>query len=587
MTHTWDLSGRDVVPDLAPAGRPRDPGAAALLGMLNSEGQPWTPPYREVRNATNIRFKSVEPETQDQADSRLRTYFALFRGLGLIYENQSRLNVTPLGHSLRSLLEEQYTATDDVGREVAVANRWRLARMIAPALARYQLATPFAQQDYPIDTDIHPLWAIWRSMRNLDNRLHWDELDRTLTACLRDDQVDDAIERIRLARASEEYDPRNSALLDQLLGPRRPDVGPAQPDRLDVWLSRAGFKGLLLEPRDRTDGYRYLNEEFYSLIDEYVAEPPPNFPGGDRSTYVNWLGQVQALSDAVPGVTTSSTVARVVERCRRHGKDRIIALSGPAGTGKTTIAREAALVLTENDPARILGLQFHAATTYEEFIGGLAPSADGGFAAKSGTLLQFNDQAMGASGLVHVLIIDEVSRADVANVLGELLTYVEYRDRSFYLPALEREVRLAPNLVILATLNPQDRSVVNMDDALVRRLRQIPILSDSNALRSILDEAGMHPALRDEVVSWFAGLPADVPFGHGLFVGVADESDLHDLWHEQLQFFLRRGGITVYPAPEAISQGFRWRHGSAAAKEVAPGVWQVRDQPAADLTASS
>src|SRR5262249_17398502 len=156
-----------------------------------------------------------------------------------------------------------------------------------------------------------------------------------------------------------------------------------------------------------------------------------------------------------------------------------------------------------------------------------------------GVLLDINDRASKSLEQTFVLVIDEVSRADTANVLGELLTYVEYRDRSFRVPALGKSISLSPNLIIVATLNPADRSVINMDDALVRRLRQIAVARSTEALRSILGGSGMSDALREQVCAWFDQLPTDCPFGHGLFVDVATEQDLYRLWHEQLIFFLR------------------------------------------------
>jgi hypothetical protein len=69
----------------------------------------------------------------------------------------------------------------------------------------------------------------------------------------------------------------------------------------------------------------------------------------------------------------------------------------------------------------------------------------------------------------------------------------------------------------------------------------------------------MPDELRDQVCAWFDGLPPDAPFGHGLFVDVANERDLYRLWHEQLVFFLRRGGISVYADPAAIEDGYVWR----------------------------
>ena len=87
----------------------------------------------------------------------------------------------------------------------------------------------------------------------------------------------------------------------------------------------------------------------------------------------------------------------------------------------------------------------------------------------------------------------------------------------------------------------------------------------------------MKAALREQVVSWFDALPDDAPFGHGLFVGVATEPDLHDLWNEQLRHFLRRGEIVVYPSAGAVEAGFVWRDPKYNRNTVAS---QIPDEPA-------
>lgn len=564
----WDLAGRDTVPDLTAIGAPSDVGSALLFALLTSDGDEWQPPYARVREALAIRKKAVLPQLEEQADQRLRTWMVLFRGLGLVFEEQGHLHVTDIGAQLREVMQATYVATDDFAKEVSRANRLKVARVIGPALARYQLRNPLNESRYDKSTDIHPLWAIWKAVRALDNKIHWDELDRTLTQCCRMSDLDGYIDRISEARSTVDYDPEDPAKMDALLGARRPVVGGApsrldrnQQDRVIVWLQRAAFRDLFLERTNRADGYRYANEEFAPLLDELIAAPPDHYGAGDAVGYFRWLGQASPLAAKSTGSPfAGSDLARmVVRRCRQFGATRIIALVGAAGTGKTALAREAAALLTDSDPTCVDVVQFHAAFSYEEFVGGLAPSKDGGFEPSPGVLIEASDRALREPGKTHVLIIDEVSRADTANVLGELLTYVEYRDRAFRVPALNRTVRLAPNLVILATMNPADRSVINMDDALVRRLRQITVAPSTDALSRILTSAGMSDSLRDKVCGWFEALPADVPFGHGLFVGVTSERDLHQLWHEQLTFFLHRGGISVYPDPSAIEDGYVWR----------------------------
>jgi len=589
----WDLAGRDTVPDLTALGGPSDVGSALLFALLTSEGAEWQPPYDPIREALGVRKKSVLPELEEQKDQRLRTWMVFFRGLGLVFEDAGHLHVTDLGRQLREVMQSRYTATDDFAKEVSRASRIRIARVVGPALARYQLRNPLTKDLYGVTTEIHPVWAIWRAVRSLDNRIHWDELDRTLTKCLRMSDLEAAIDAILQARQTPGYDPSDAAMMEGLLGPRRPVVGgePArldrnQHDRVIVWLQRAAFRDIFLERTDRADGYRHANEEFISLLDELVAAVPEQFdPDRDAADYFRWLGQASPLAAQVSAspFEGSPLLHMVVDRCRQFGASRIIALIGAAGTGKTALAREAAAVLADSDLTRIEVVQFHAAFTYEEFVGGLAPAIGGGFVPTPGVLIDFSDRAMQAPDKTHVLVVDEVSRADTANVLGELLTYVEYRDRAFTVPALNRSVTLAPNLIILATMNPADRSVINMDDALVRRLRQITVPRSTTALRTILSGAGMPDDLRERVCDWFDALPDDAPFGHGLFVDVATEQDLHQVWHEQLAFFIRRGGISVYPDPAAIEDGYIWRRpeysnaseGAGAAIEPAP--------PSADL----
>lgn len=559
----WDLAGRDVVPDLTPYGAARDVGAAILYAMLASDGAPWSPPYEEIRARMPIRRKVIEPEREEQADSRLRTYFTFFRGLGLLFEEGGALHVTPAGKRLAEIMTAMYGAVDDAARDAARSTRWKVARVALTCLSRYQLRNPTTASRYPVGADVFPLWAIWKAMRDLEDRIHWEEVGRVLTKCLQMSDLPAAIEKIREARLHDDYDADDAEVMERLLGPRCPDLGDDQQDRIIVWLSRAAFKDVLLEHRNRDDGYQYLQSEFLPLVDEALADAPTYREFGSAEEYYAWLGsppQGAVWGDASGRAEEDQTVHEVVERARLFGDRAIIAIVGVAGTGKTRAAYLAAHALSGGDDSRVEFVQFHAAFTYEEFVGGLAPKPDGqGFEPKEGVLLLVNDKARTDPENRYVLVIDELSRADVANVLGELLTYVEYRERPFVVSGLGEEQRLAPNLTILVTMNPNDRSVINLDDAVVRRLRQVETRPSTSALRQILADAGMIPHLIEEVAEWFAGLPNDVPFGHGVFVNVSSHQELYRLWHEQLRFFLRRGGITTYPNPAAIEAGYKWR----------------------------
>ncbi len=109
---------------------------------------------------------------------------------------------------------------------------------------------------------------------------------------------------------------------------------------------------------------------------------------------------------------------RAIER-----KGQVI-LYGPPGTGKTYLAEHLARhLIGGGDGFREL-VQFHPAYSYEDFIQGIRPQArpEGGldFRLVPGRFLEFCDAARDRTGRC-VLIIDEINRADLARVFGELM----------------------------------------------------------------------------------------------------------------------------------------------------------------------
>ncbi|MGB9610678.1 MAG: AAA family ATPase, partial [Bryobacteraceae bacterium] len=114
---------------------------------------------------------------------------------------------------------------------------------------------------------------------------------------------------------------------------------------------------------------------------------------------------------------------------------RFVILQGPPGTGKTRMAKR---LLEQSYRGRGRFVQFHANTTYENFIGGLAPVQDGDgvglrFAPRRGHLME---AAAEAGDDRYLLVIDEINRADLAKVLGEAIALLEPGDP-------DREVELA------------------------------------------------------------------------------------------------------------------------------------------------
>ena len=80
-----------------------------------------------------------------------------------------------------------------------------------------------------------------------------------------------------------------------------------------------------------------------------------------------------------------------------------------------------------------------------------------------------------------VLIIDEINRANLSSVLGELIYALEYRGdvvESMYAINEDREITLPSNLYIIGTMNTADRSVGHIDYAIRRRFAFVEILPE-------------------------------------------------------------------------------------------------------------
>ena len=79
----------------------------------------------------------------------------------------------------------------------------------------------------------------------------------------------------------------------------------------------------------------------------------------------------------------------------------------------------------------------------------------------------------------YILVIDEINRANLSAVLGELIYALEYRGeavQSMYAIDGENNLILPPNLYIIGTMNTADRSVGHIDYAIRRRFAFVNIL---------------------------------------------------------------------------------------------------------------
>ncbi|MFI8419449.1 DUF4357 domain-containing protein [Streptomyces sp. NPDC085479] len=155
--------------------------------------------------------------------------------------------------------------------------------------------------------------------------------------------------------------------------------------------------------------------------------------------------------------------------------ERQLVLYGPPGTGKTYLALKLAEFLG-GGPEQVKLVQFHPSYAYEDFVEGIRPKEDPkthevAFRLTAGPLRDLADLANkeGNRHIPHFLIIDEINRANLAKVFGELYFLLEYRDRGVQLPYSGDDFALPPNLFVIGTMNTADRSIALVDAAMRRR----------------------------------------------------------------------------------------------------------------------
>jgi 5-methylcytosine-specific restriction protein B len=219
----------------------------------------------------------------------------------------------------------------------------------------------------------------------------------------------------------------------------------------------------------------------------------PHFPGDPWGIqeFTWWLlhrkrvpeTSLKALADEL--YLTEDFLARAL---RLLADKRQVVFYGPPGTGKTYVARELAGHIALGG-GTVEKIQFHPSYAYEDFIEGYRPRLVDGqvtYEVVDGPLKRIAAMAQERPDVTHVLLIDELNRANVSKVLGELMFLLEYRDEEIRLQYSDIEFSLPKNLQIIATMNTADRSIALVDTALRRRFHFVPFFPDTPPIDSLL-----------------------------------------------------------------------------------------------------
>ena len=216
-----------------------------------------------------------------------------------------------------------------------------------------------------------------------------------------------------------------------------------------------------------------------------------------------------------------------------------VVLEGPPGTGKTFTRDRIAEAWKErtgramvtSSSASVGGntldfpfsITLHPSTTYEEFVEGLRYDDTPGverFVLRPGFIRLIVDLAKADPDRDYLILVDELNRANVPKVFGDLLLTVEASKRSRYdggswvggtpvvLPYSGTSFDMPTNVYLLGTMNSSDRSIAPLDAALRRRFAFVRVnpLGGVSLQAALANEFGTDPEATDAI--WGASVRA-------------------------------------------------------------------------------
>jgi 5-methylcytosine-specific restriction protein B len=172
----------------------------------------------------------------------------------------------------------------------------------------------------------------------------------------------------------------------------------------------------------------------------------------------------------------------------------------------------------------------------------------------TGRFIDFCRRAEGRRG-ASVLIIDEINRANLSSVFGELMYLLEYRNREVPL-AGGGMFRIPANVRIIGTMNTADRSVALVDHALRRRFGFIRLDPDYDVLSRFHQRFSREVGGLIGVLTELNAAIRDVNYSVGIsyFMREALADHLEAIWTEEIEPYIEE----LFFDNRSQFERFRW-----------------------------